>query len=84
MVKQYQKLLAMEDVALTFNDSALQELARVAIRKKTGARGLRAILERLMLDIMYEAPQGERGRPIKVTRSMIEREFGKKRPRQAA
>jgi len=48
----------------------------VAARKKTGARGLRAILERLMLDIMFDAPRGEGSRQVKITRAMIDREFG--------
>src|SRR3989339_469357 len=50
LLKQYQKLLAMEDISLSFSDSAMQELAHLAIKRKSGARGLRAIVERLMLD----------------------------------
>jgi ATP-dependent Clp protease ATP-binding subunit ClpX len=84
MVKQYQKLLAMEGVTLTFNEGALQELARVAHRKKTGARGLRAILEQLMLDIMFDAPRGDGAKQIKVSRAMIEREFSLKAGRNQA
>ena len=84
MVKQYQKLLAMEGVELSFNDGSLQELAKVAARKKTGARGLRAILEQLMLEIMFEAPRGEGERQTKITRAMIEREFGPRGRHQAA
>ncbi|NLF23241.1 MAG: ATP-dependent Clp protease ATP-binding subunit ClpX [Lentisphaerae bacterium] len=56
MVRQFQKLLAMESVALEFEPAALQEMARIALERKTGARGLRAIMEHLMLDLMYEAP----------------------------
>ncbi len=56
MLKQYEKLMAMEGIKLSFAPGALKELARLAMKKKTGARGLRAILERVMLDIMYEAP----------------------------
>ncbi len=84
MVKQYQKLLAMEGVSLSFNEPALQELARVAFRKKTGARGLRSILEQLMLDVMFEAPRGGNNKVIKVTRAMIEREFAPRGRNQAA
>jgi ATP-dependent Clp protease ATP-binding subunit ClpX len=84
MVKQYQKLLAMEGVSLAFNEGALQELARVACRKKTGARGLRAILEQLMLDVMFDAPRGEGSKQVKVTRAMIEREFSLKSGRNQA
>lgn len=57
MTKQYQQLLAMEDVKLTFEPAALRELARAAVQKGTGARGLRSMLEEVMLDIMYDVPQ---------------------------
>ncbi len=56
LVKQYQRLLALDNVRLRFTDSALKAIARSAIKKKTGARGLRAILETVMLDLMYEVP----------------------------
>jgi len=59
LVKQYQKLFQMENVNLKFADGSLIEIARKAIRKKTGARALRSIMEELMLDIMYEIPQQE-------------------------
>ena len=59
LVKQYQKLLAMDGVELAFEPDALRELARTALARKTGARGLRAEMERLMMDIMYEAADGE-------------------------
>ncbi|MBI3592624.1 MAG: ATP-dependent Clp protease ATP-binding subunit ClpX, partial [Nitrospirae bacterium] len=54
--KQYQKLLALDNVRLKFTDGALAAVARKAIERKTGARGLRAILEDVMLDVMYEIP----------------------------
>ena len=57
MIRQYQKLLAMEGVELEFTPAALRELAREAVRRQTGARGLRALLENIMLDVMYEAPR---------------------------
>ncbi len=57
MIRQYQKLLAMEGVDLEFTPGALRELAREAVRRETGARGLRALLENIMLDVMYEAPR---------------------------
>ncbi|MCA1808872.1 MAG: ATP-dependent Clp protease ATP-binding subunit ClpX, partial [Kiritimatiellia bacterium] len=60
MVRQYEKLMAMEQIKLSFTEGALREMARMAIRKKTGARGLRAIIEHIMLDIMYEAPSRKR------------------------
>ena len=55
LVHQYQKLLAMEDVALTFDEAALREMARLAMKRKAGARGLRAVMESFMMEIMYEA-----------------------------
>jgi len=56
VVKQYQKLFAMEHVELEVRPDALQEIARKAIRRKTGARGLRSILEQALLDVMYDMP----------------------------
>ena len=56
LIKQYQKLLAFDDVKLKFTDGALVEIARKAYRQKTGARGLRAILESIMLNVMYDIP----------------------------
>lgn len=56
LVKQYQKLFALEGVKLSFTDGALRATSREAIQRKAGARGLRAILEQAMLDIMYEVP----------------------------
>jgi ATP-dependent Clp protease ATP-binding subunit ClpX len=57
MIRQYQKLLRMESVELEFTPAALRELAREAVRRETGARGLRSLLENIMLDVMYEAPR---------------------------
>ncbi|MCP4499495.1 MAG: ATP-dependent Clp protease ATP-binding subunit ClpX [Deltaproteobacteria bacterium] len=56
LVKQYQKLFAMEGIKLNFTDAALEATAKEAIKRKSGARGLRAILETAMLDVMYEVP----------------------------
>ncbi|QKS71886.1 ATP-dependent protease ATP-binding subunit ClpX [Paenalkalicoccus suaedae] len=56
LVKQYQKLLDLDDVELEFTDEALREVAKLAIERKTGARGLRSIIESMMLDVMYELP----------------------------
>ncbi len=56
LMKQYQKLLSFDNVRLRFSDSALSAIAKKAIRRKTGARGLRSILEEIMLDVMYEIP----------------------------
>lgn len=56
LVKQYQKMFALEGITLRFTSGALRAIAREAIRRKSGARGLRAIMEEVMLDIMYEVP----------------------------
>ena len=56
LVKQYQKLFGMEDVTLRFTEGSLQAVAREAMKRNSGARGLRSILENIMLDIMYEIP----------------------------
>ncbi len=59
VIRQYQRLLAMENMELEFTDDALEALAEKAVARGTGARGLRAILEALMLDVMYDAPSHE-------------------------
>lgn len=66
IVRQYQKLLDMEGVKLSFEEEALREAARIAISRKTGARGLRAVLERLMLDVMYNAADNK-GKKLVIT-----------------
>ncbi len=71
MVRQYQKLMAMENINLVFTQTALKELARLAVKKKTGARGLRTILESVMLDIMYNAPLRKGSGECKITRLLI-------------
>ena len=70
LVKQYQKLLAMDGVELVFEPEGLRELARTALARKTGARGLRAEMERLMMDIMYEA-SGSDKKKVVLTEKMI-------------
>lgn len=59
ILKQYEKLLELDEVKLQFNDEALEAIADKAIEKKTGARALRSIIEKLMLDIMYEIPKDD-------------------------
>lgn len=59
LVKQYQKLLEMDNAELVFTDGALREIAKEAIKRNTGARGLRSIIESIMLDIMFELPTRE-------------------------
>ena len=56
LIKQYQKLLSFDNVRLRFTDTAIRAIAKKATERKTGARGLRAILEDIMLDVMYEIP----------------------------
>ncbi len=72
MVKQYKKLLAMDGVELEFEEEALRALANMAIKRKTGARGLRAIIEHLMLDVMYEIPMRSDVTHCTITRDMVE------------
>jgi len=71
LVKQYGKLLAMEGVELDFTPDALRELAAQAIKKGTGARALRSLLERLMLDVMYDVPTNEDILSVTITRSAV-------------
>ncbi|MER2028153.1 MAG: ATP-dependent protease ATP-binding subunit ClpX [Solibacillus sp.] len=59
LAKQYQKMLELDDVELEFEDEALVEIAKLAIERKTGARGLRSIIEATMLDVMFELPSRE-------------------------
>ena len=76
LVKQYQKLLAMDGVELSFEPAALKELAAMALKRKTGARGLRAEMERLMMDVMYEAPGNDSMKKVVVTPEMIRNKLG--------
>ncbi len=71
IVKQYQKLLAMDGIQLTFTEGALRELARLALRKKTGARGLRTIVEALMTDVMFDTNRYATRRTLKITQRMV-------------
>jgi ATP-dependent Clp protease ATP-binding subunit ClpX len=72
IVKQYQKLFEMEGVKLEFEPDALLAIARKSVEKKLGARGLRTIIEDLMLDLMYDLPTSRRDSPVVITRSMVE------------
>lgn len=71
LVKQYQKLLELDDVELTFTDDALVEVAKQAIERKTGARGLRSIIEGLMLDVMFELPSRDDIAKCKITAEAV-------------
>ena len=72
LVKQYQKLFEMEKVNLKFTDGALVAVAREAIKRKTGARGLRSILENAMLDVMYDIPAQDRAKEVVINEDVIE------------
>ena len=71
LTKQFAKLLAMEGVELEFTPEALRELAVQAAKKGTGARALRGLIEKLMLDVMYDAPDGQGLAAIKITRPVV-------------
>lgn len=72
ILKQYKKLLALDEVNLDFDDTALEAIAEKAMKKKTGARALRAIIEEFMLDIMYEIPKDDSIGQVTITREYIE------------
>jgi ATP-dependent Clp protease ATP-binding subunit ClpX len=72
-VKQYKKLLEMDGVNLKFTDGALEAVARAATKNKAGARGLRAILEGAMLDIMYDVPSRRNVREIVISQDVVEK-----------
>ncbi|HIP19522.1 MAG TPA: ATP-dependent Clp protease ATP-binding subunit ClpX [Sulfurimonas sp.] len=71
LIKQYQKLFAIDEVELNFEDEALLAIAKKSIKRKTGARGLRAILEENMIDIMYELPE-HAGSEVLITKEVID------------
>jgi ATP-dependent Clp protease ATP-binding subunit ClpX len=77
LTKQYTKLFSMDNVGLTFTKDALKGLAQEAVKKGTGARALRAILEKLMLDLMYDLPSREDILEVTINRAVID---GKKSP----
>ena len=72
ILKQYQKLLALDEVKLEFDDEALHAIAAKALKKDTGARALRAIIEEFMLDIMYEIPKDDSIGQVTITKDYIE------------
>ena len=72
ILKQYQKLLELDEVKLEFDDGALEAIAEKALKKDTGARALRAIIEEFMLDIMYEIPKDDNIGCVTITREYIE------------
>jgi ATP-dependent Clp protease ATP-binding subunit ClpX len=73
IIKQYQRLFEFENVRLRFTDDAMRAIAREAMVRKVGARGLRMILEELMLELMYHLPSQKRVKEFEVTKEMVER-----------
>ena len=71
LVKQYQRLLSFDDVALEFESGALDAIAEKAIERKTGARGLRSIIEEVMMDVMFEVPSMENVTKVVITEEAV-------------
>ncbi|TIS74479.1 MAG: ATP-dependent Clp protease ATP-binding subunit ClpX, partial [Mesorhizobium sp.] len=71
LVKQYQRLFEMENVDLTFHENALSAIAKRAIERKTGARGLRSIMEAILLDTMFELPALEGVREVVISEEVV-------------
>ena len=76
ILKEYKKLLAMDEVNLNFDDDALEWIAEQALKKDTGARALRAIIEEFMLDIMFEIPKDPEIGSVTITRAYLEKHGG--------
>jgi ATP-dependent Clp protease ATP-binding subunit ClpX len=73
IIKQYQRLFEFENVRLKFSEEATRAIAKQAMARKVGARGLRMILEELMLDLMYHLPSQKKVKEFEVTREMVEK-----------
>jgi ATP-dependent Clp protease ATP-binding subunit ClpX len=73
LVKQYQALFALDDVELTFNDDAIREIAKKSLERKTGARGLRAIMENVMMDYMYDMPSEDDVHELRITKEIVDK-----------
>ncbi|VFP86105.1 ATP-dependent Clp protease ATP-binding subunit ClpX [Buchnera aphidicola (Cinara pseudotaxifoliae)] len=78
LIKQYKKLFSLDNIELKFDNSALKEIAKQSIKKKTGARGLRSILESLLLNVMYQAPKIKNIKGIYIDASVVK---GKNTPK---
>ena len=72
LVRQYQTLFAMDDVDLRFEDEALKEIAKKSVERKTGARGLRAIMENVMMDYMYNVPTDDSIKELSITKDLVD------------
>ena len=73
MIKQYTKLLELDGVGLEFKDDAVEAIADKALERETGARGLRAIMENVMLDLMYRIPSDESISRCVITKEIVEK-----------
>jgi ATP-dependent Clp protease ATP-binding subunit ClpX len=71
LVKQYQKIFEFENVALRFQDDALESIAEQAVERKIGARGLRMIMEELMLEMMFALPSQKNAKEVVVSRDVV-------------
>ncbi len=76
LVKQYQRLFDLDDVKLSFEEDAVETIAKMAMERKTGARGLRSIMEKAMMDVMYEIPSDETIEECIITKSAVEGKSG--------
>ena len=72
LIKQYRKLFSYDGVKLTFKEDAVEAIAGLAVERKTGARGLRSIMENVMMDVMYEIPSDDTIRECKITKEAVE------------
>ena len=71
LIKQYQKLFEMDEVELLFDDDAVKEIASLAMKRKTGARGLRSIIEGVMMDVMYQIPSDDTIATCTITKGAV-------------
>src|SRR5207249_4727167 len=76
IVREYEELLALDDVRLTFQEEALRRVVRFSARKGTGARGLRAILEGVLEEVLFDAPE-QRGRAVHIDGGFVEARLAK-------
>jgi len=72
LIKQYTKLFKMDEVTLKFDEKSLVAIAKAAIERKTGARGLRSIIEDVMLDVMFELPE-YKGKTVTITEEVVKK-----------
>ena len=72
LIKQYQKLFELDDVKLSFEPDAIDAIAEKALERKTGARGLRSIMENIMMDVMYEIPSDDTIESCVITKEAVE------------